>query len=268
MVKLLAVDMDGTCLTSKKKISERTMSALKQAADKGIIVVPITGRSLDCLPRQLINESFYRYVILSNGARIFDVKSKKTLYSTLIPKKTAISLLMEGKKYGLGLTAHVKNKNIIEGTSLYLKGRLLYKKDAKDAIKTKNIVNTIKDLNGDVEEIQLFFFNEKAEKNTRKIVRENPDFSASFGRIYVEMYNKATSKGVALRTLADILGISKSEIMSIGNGENDLTMFEESGIKIAVDNAELCLKAKADLIVSSNNADGVAEAIEKFCLNV
>ena len=62
MVKLLAVDMDGTCLTSKKKISERTMSALKQAADKGIIVVPITGRSLDCLPRQLINESFYRYV--------------------------------------------------------------------------------------------------------------------------------------------------------------------------------------------------------------
>ena len=121
--------------------------------------------------------------------------------------------------------------------------------------------------NGDVEEIQLFFFNEKAEKSTRKIVRENPEFSASFGRIYVEMYSKNTSKGIALRELADILGISKNEIMSIGNGENDLTMFEESGIKIAVENAEFSLKEKADLIVSSNNNDGVAEAIEKFCLN-
>lgn len=267
MVKLLAVDMDGTCLTDKKRLTARTMSALKQAANKGIIVVPITGRSLDCLPRQLISESFYRYVILSNGARIFDVQNKKTVYSTLIPKKNAISLLMEGKKHGLGLTAHVKNQNIIEGTSLYLKGRLIYKKDAKDAIKTKDIIQTIKEFNGDVEEIQFFFFNEQAEKSTRKIVKDNSDFSASFGRIYVEMYNKETSKDVALRTLADILGISKSEIMSIGNGENDLTMFEESGIKIAVDNAELCLKAKADLIVSSNNADGVAEAIEKFCLN-
>jgi len=240
------------------------LSALKQASDKGIIVVPITGRSLDCLPRQLINESFYRYVILSNGARIFDVQNQKTLYSTLIPKKNAISLLMEGKKHGLGLTAHVKNQNIIEGTSLYLKGRLLYKKDAKDAIKTKDIIQTIKELNGDVEEIQFFFFNEQAEKNTRKIVKDNPDFSASFGRIYVEMYNKATSKGVALRTLADILGVSKSEIMSIGNGENDLTMFDESGIKVAVANAEDCLKERADFIVASNNMSGVAEAIEKY----
>ena len=110
------------------------------------------------------------------------------------------------------------------------------------------------------------FFNEKAEKRTRRIVKENPAFSASFGRAYVEMYSKETSKGIAMRTLADILGISKSEIMSIGNGENDLTMFEESGVKIAVENAEDCLKAKADFVVASNNADGVAEAIEKFCL--
>lgn len=265
MVKLLAVDMDGTCLTDKKKISERTMSALKQAANNGIIVVPITGRSLDCLPRQLINETFYCYVVLSNGARIFDVQNKKTLYSALIPQKNAISLLLEGKKCGLGLTAHVDNQNIVEGFMLNLKGRLIYKKDTADAIKTKNIVETVKAINGDVEEIQFFFFNEKAAQSARYIVKAN-NFTASFGRFYVEVYSKDTSKGIALRTLADILGISKNEIMSIGNGENDLTMFEESGTKIAVENAEPCLKAKADFVVASNNADGVAEAIEKFCL--
>lgn len=117
-----------------------------------------------------------------------------------------------------------------------------------------------------MEEIQFFFFNENEEKSTKNIVKNNKDVSASFGRIYVEMYSKDTSKGVALRALVDILGISQKEIMSIGNGENDLTMFEESGVKIAVENAEPCLKAKADLIVASNNDDGVAEAIEKFCL--
>ncbi len=264
MKKLLAIDMDGTCLTDHKKITERTMLALKKAADNGYIIVPTTGRSLDSLPRQLIGQKFYRYVITSNGARVYDVQDKKTLYCALIPQKSAINLLLEGRKHGLGLTAHVENQNIIEGAMLNLKGRLVYKKDTEDAIKTKDILQTIKEKNGDVEEVQFFFFNERKKMRAMEIVNENKNYTSSFGRIYVEMCSPNASKGIALAKLAEILGIAKEDVICIGNGENDLTMFEQSGLKIAVKNAEPALKFKANWVVASNNQDGVAEAIDKM----
>lgn len=264
MKKLLAVDMDGTCLTDRKKITETTMLALKKAADNGIVIVPTTGRALDSLPRQLIGQPFYRYVITSNGARLYDVQEKKTLYSSLIPQKNAISILLDAKKHGLGRTAHVENQNIVEGDMLNLKGRLVYKKDTKETVKTKDIIQTIKEKNGDVEEVQLFFFNEKKKWWAKDIVHKNKNYTASFGKDYVEIYNGETSKGIALAKLAKILGFTKDDIICIGNGENDLTMFEQSGLKIAVANADPSLKPKADWVVSSNNKDGVAEAIEKI----
>lgn len=264
MKKLLAIDMDGTCLTNGKKITEKTMQALKKAADNGIIIVPTTGRPLDSLPRQLLAENFYRYVITSNEARISDVKENKTLYSSLIPLKNGISLLMEGKKRGLGLTAHVDNHNIVEGAILSLKGRLVYKKDTVDAIKTKDIIQTVKEMNGDLEEVQFFFFNEKKKWWAKDIVGKNRDFAATFGHNYVEMYNKDVSKGAAISKLAEILGVAKENIICIGDGENDLSMFESAGIKIAMGNAEVALKNKADFVLATNNKDGVVEAIEKI----
>lgn len=264
MKKLLAIDMDGTLLTDSKKITEKTMLALKQAVDHGIVIVPTTGRSLDCLPRQLIGQAFFRYVITSNGARLYDMKEKKTLYASLIEQKNAINLLLEGKKRGLGLTAHVENQNIVEGVILNLQGRFLYKKDTAETIKTKDIMQTIKEKNGNVEEIQLFFFNERKKWWAKDIIHKNKNCSASFGKNYVEIYNGETSKGIALAKLAEILGFTKEDIICIGNGENDLTMFEQSGLKIAVANADPSLKPKADWVVSTNNKNGVAEAIEKI----
>lgn len=264
MVKLLAIDMDGTLLTDRKKITEKTMHALKKAANNGIVIVPTTGRSLDCLPRQLIGQDFYRYVITSNGARVYDVQEKKTIYRSLIPQKTAINLLMEGKKYGLGLTAHVENQSIVEGAMLNFKGRLIYKKDTEDTIKTKDAIQTVKEINADVEEVQLFFFNEKKKWWAKDIANKNKNLTSSFGRIYVEICNSNTSKGIAIGKLAEILGFSKEDVICIGNGENDMTMFEQAGLKIAVGNADPCLKAKADWVVATNNNDGTAEAIEKI----
>jgi len=74
------------------------------------------------------------------------------------------------------------------------------------------------------------------------------------------------SKGIALSYLADNLGISLDEVMAIGDSENDLDMLLKSGYPVAVENAMEKLKDIAKLFVSSNENDGVAEAIEKYIL--
>ena len=95
---------------------------------------------------------------------------------------------------------------------------------------------------------------------------ETEDACAAYTGIYAEIFSKEASKGRALAALAEKLGIEKQEIACIGDGENDLSMFEASGLKIAMGNAVSGLKEQADYITATNNRDGVAEAVYKKIL--
>lgn len=266
MIKLLAVDMDGTCLNSKSQMSEKTVSALRLAAEKGITVVPTTGRNLSCIPHRLKNEKFYRYAITSNGACVNDLKENKKIYESLISDKTAIEILKKCHKNGFGITAQIDGNYYLQGRLLSLAGRIYYGKDSKNSICIKNIEQFVDSHKKDVEEIQLYFLGTKAKETAKNILSEFDTVSAAYSSIYVEIFDKNASKGTALSKLAEHLGINKEEIVCIGDAENDLTMFASSGTRFAMGNAVESLKEKADFILPDNNSDGVAFAIENYIL--
>ena len=92
------------------------------------------------------------------------------------------------------------------------------------------------------------------------------DGHAAYTGIYVEVYSEHASKGNALAALAGHLGIGREEIACIGDGENDLSMFASSGLRIAMGNAVDMLKVQADHVTESNDRDGAARAIERYVL--
>ena len=116
----------------------------------------------------------------------------------------------------------------------------------------------------EVEELQFYFLSRKAKEELRKIMLSYPELSAAYTGIYAEVYSKKASKGNALSALQDYLGISREETACIGDGENDLSMFEAAGVKIAMGNAVAELKEKADQVTGTNDRDGAAAAIEKL----
>lgn len=266
MIKLLAIDMDGTCLDSKSRMSEETVEALKKAADNGIIIVPTTGRNLKCLPHRLQKEDFYRYVITSNGAGVIDLKENTRIYNSCISNKTAVELLKKCKGQGFGIAAHVNEEYYIQGKLLSLAGRIYFGKDAENAISIRSICGMLEKDKSEIEEIQLYLIHPKSRERIKEILKSYSDFSVAYSSIYVEIFDKNASKGKALSVLASKLGIEKSEIACIGDGENDLPMFEVSGLKFAMGNAVDKLKEKADTVLPSNNENGVAEAVEKYIL--
>ncbi len=266
MIKLLAVDMDGTCLNSKSQMSEETVIALRTAAEKGITVVPTTGRNLTCIPHRLKEEDFYRYAILSNGASVLDLKDNKAVFSSCIPNGTAVELLEKCRKKGFGITAQINKGYYTQGRLLTLIGRLYFGKDADNSICTKSIENMLKESGDEVEEIQLYLIGKKAFAKARTLLKSYDDLSSAYSGFYVEIFDKGASKGTALSALSKHLNIDKSEIACIGDGENDLTMFAASGMKFAMGNAVEELKEKADITLPSNNENGVAEAIMKYIL--
>lgn len=144
MIRLLAVDMDGTCLNSKNKITPKTLEALQAAAASGIIVVPTTGRALTCLPHQLLAQQglLYRYVISSNGARVTDCADSTTIYQAEIPLADACGLLSALQGQRLGWTAHVNQEYLVQGRLLHRMGRFIYGKDAQISRRVSQLSET------------------------------------------------------------------------------------------------------------------------------
>ncbi|MGN0354358.1 MAG: Cof-type HAD-IIB family hydrolase [Muricoprocola sp.] len=266
-IKLLAIDMDGTCLNSKNKISDENLFWLRKARAQGMEIIPTTGRTLTCIPYQLKEEPLFRYVITSNGAMVTDTNTGEDVFRALIPKGTAMELMRKCQGKGLGMTAHINHEYLIQGKVLAALGRLQYGKDASYSKPLRNIMPYIEKANDDVEELQFFFFSQSARKRTELALQQYPDLAAAYSENYVEIYSRQATKGTALAAAAEHLSIGQDKIACIGNGENDLSMFHEAGLRFAVENAVPELKAAADRVVSSNNESGVAEAIQYIFKN-
>lgn len=280
MIKLLAVDMDGTCLTSRSTLTDRTLQALRQAAYSGVIVVPATGRNLLCLPHRLAagtlyvngsrdaaaNDGLFRYVISSNGGRVTDIAERKNLFRSMLPKETALSILEQCRGKRLGIASHIKYRYLIQGKPLAFMGRVVYGRDAGGVCCVRNMYETILRTRYEVEELQIYFFSRSAKQYISGIMSGFEDSCAAYTGFYAEIFSREASKGRALAALAEKLGIEKSEVACIGDGENDLSMFDSSGLKIAMGNAVSTLKERADYIAADNNRDGVAEAVYRKIL--
>jgi len=83
----------------------------------------------------------------------------------------------------------------------------------------------------------------------------------------IEFMNKNCNKATGLEKLAQRLGISREEIMAIGDADNDKEMLEYAGLGVAMGNAKDEIKQLADYVTKSNEDDGVAYVIDKFILN-
>lgn len=264
-IRLLAVDMDGTCLNQRSQMTKETLRSLQMAAEAGIIVVPTTGRSLSCLPYPLAGRrDIYRYVISSNGASVSDCHARKELRQTLIPKEEAVRLLKACGKGRIGSTAHIWHEYYVEGRLLSFLGRMVFGKDAKQLKSVRNMEELIWRSPYDVEELQFYFLSPGEKVNIKQTLLQFPEVAAAFTSIYVEVFAKETSKGKALSFLAEHLKISKEEVACIGDGENDLSMFDAAGHRFAMGNAVPKLRRKADYILPGNNKDGAAQGIQRI----
>lgn len=276
--------MDGTCLDNRSRMTDRTLDSLRRAASEGIIVVPATGRNLGCVPHRLAagmidgmalryrgrendaekNKGLFRYVISSNGAVVSDIREKNTVFRAMMEEKEATALLETCRKIRLGNAVHIGHRYLMEGKLLTMAGRLIYGKDAAGVYCVRDIQEAVDKSAQEVEELQFYFLSGKAKEELKEVMLSFSGLTAAYTGIYAEVYSKKASKGNALSALQGYLGISREETACIGDGENDLSMFEVSGVKISMGNGVPELKEKADMVTDSNDRDGAAEAIDRL----
>ncbi len=268
-LRLIAFDLDGTLLRSDKSISPRTMHALHAAQERGVLLVPATGRLYRSLPEALLDEQLSRYFILVNGAQVYDAQEDKTLLTEELPPELALPMLQ-----------FLKTRNVVRGVYIDGLGHMslsdyeeiddVAATPATSALLRRSYCPTddLEQFTASAHSVQkiIAFFHDPSEKQPvlREIAANFPGYavSSSLGN-NIEINAKYATKGNALRFLCRQLGIYPAQCMAFGDGTNDYSMLRAAGLGVAMGNASEEVQSCADEVTQTNDEDGVAQMIER-----
>lgn len=274
MYKVIFIDLDGTLLNDKKEISNENIKLLNRAYnEKGIKTIITTGRQSGYIQNiyDKYNCKFGDYIISTNGAIVKNIKTNEYINKENIPVEDL----------------HVLREIVLETDLNYL---LIYTEE-RAYMEKKPFIKTQKEII--VDNIYNFFANrneplflcttggdsENLEKAINKISKY-PNLSSTpicdynviidnktYNHKYIDVAKTGSTKKSAILKVLDKFNINSDEMIVIGDGGNDVPMFECGGYKVAMGNADDIIKEKADFITDTNNNDGVAKAIKKIIFN-
>lgn len=272
MYKLVAIDLDGTLLNAEKEVSERNKRAIALAIEKGVRIVICSGRVYTGARLYAKQVGSYDPVIACNGAVISENIHGKVLYSNILQTDDCLKVIDICNKNDIYFHVYAGEVMMTEKlgfTSLkyFEKNKMLPPEDRVQIEIVKNMADAVKKMEGKVLKVVVVNDNIELLGKVRTEIEQltNIDVMSSNYDNF-EVMNKGVNKGAALEKLSDMLGIAASEMIAIGDNENDISMIKYAGLGIAMGNGEDITKEASQYITASNNHDGVADAIEKFVL--
>ncbi len=270
-IKLIALDLDGTLLTTDKRLTNENRDALQAAADKGIEIVPCTGRFYLGIPDIVRELDFIHYAVTINGAEVLDLRKGTVIYGSEIPLDTALYLNDMFEEMGVAHDAYVQSRGYMERRFLdRIEDHLpdpIYCRTLRSMREPVDDLRTfLTDLGKDIQKIQIFTHDLEILRNTGRYIAGNfPDLIATSSlKNNLEINNAEANKGAALNALSDYLGLTTDNVMAFGDGGNDLPMLKAAGISVAMGNSLQILKDEADFVTLTHDRSGVAYIINKL----
>lgn len=258
-IKLIFIDSDDTLKKTDGSISDRVKMAIKKNRKVGNKIIICTARPRYQTLEVMKETDADSIIVSSNGSEIYDNNDSKIIFNSFIDNESVIKLVkyayskdirliltMEDYDY---VTKEIRNPNQKllnnhnyeeELTGCHVKQCMFIDKKSEEIFKIKDILSVDNKLHivDEINENSLY---------------EEKWFSVS---------NSNCSKGNALKIVSKYLNIPIENTIAIGNGKNDISMFEVAGLSVAVANASDDIKSKVNHITLSNDEDGVAVFLE------
>ena len=272
-IRLIAFDLDGTFLDDRKNCIKENMDAIRAAAERGVHIVPCSGRIYNGIPEEIRRLDFVRYAVVINGAEVYDSEEDKVIYRAEIPPEGAEKIFDYVEKLPVMYDCYMENRGwtdrrFYDHLSDWITDETIRNMVRKLRTPVEDFRRFVREKNQPLQKIQLMFLDlERRKREMEEIARRFPDYAVT-SSLYnnIEINVKTANKGAGLKALCDYLGLELSEAMALGDGGNDVTMLQAAGIGVAMGNAEDAVKVLADVTVGTNEQAGVAEAIRKFVL--
>ena len=265
--KIMICDLDGTLLTSDKRVTEKTIKAIRRVRDKGILFGICSGRDVEnilCnLPKWHLEE-LVDVIVGSGGAEVYSQPKRFIKRYGVLSKEAAKAII------GHFDNGHV-NFGVPYGTTLKVK----YDDDIIKYVTNINLYHYKKTdyeelLKEDIPKICVFCFEEDLDKLLEKSKsfpsEEYHCIGVQSGIYLMEYLCEGISKSEGLRNLADLHNLTLDDILAFGDADNDYDMIKHAGIGVVMDNGTPLTKSVADYITDDNDHEGIVSFIEKYIL--
>lgn len=283
----MAIDLDGTLLDPYGQISQEDKKIIQEALQKNVEIILATGRSIASTMNFSKEIGAEHYFISGNGAVIYDLQKEEILYNHYLPKEKVMEIAEFCEKNSMYYTVFTENTIITK--SLNYNTLFYYYENRNKEEKKKTQINIVEDIPFYIkntanlnflkvticDESNMIFARilEKVKKISGIDVLEVSHMSRKKIKIgteileiqyyYTEITQENTNKWQAIQFLANKLNIKTEEIMTIGDNSNDIEMIKNAGLGIAMENAAPEIKKIADDITTSNEQNGVGQAIKR-----
>jgi hydroxymethylpyrimidine pyrophosphatase-like HAD family hydrolase len=259
--RLIALDVDGTLLTSAEVLTDRTRRALTQAEAAEWHVALVTGRPLPIALPVVNDLGLGRYVVAANGATVAEATTGTVLYQASLPGPVAVDAILRSRRAvpGLGLA-------VTTATGFFKEAGF----EALAPLSRSEgtiVADALPDPTAAVHSVVLFVDHLDALELLAALVPVLPAGVAATPSGLpgsVEVTAPGVHKGRGLVELCERLGVAREEVVAFGDGLNDHEMLVWAGLGVAMGNADPATKAIADEVTASNDEDGVALVVERL----
>lgn len=264
MIKLIAIDLDGTLLRTDKSLSDENIEAIRYAQEKDIKVVLCTGRPYLATKAFADSIGFDKddeYLVVFNGSQVIKANTGEVVVNDVIETSDLKLWYAETERLALPF-------NPIDTEWVY--DPISYPEGHESTYTTPAPRKTV-DYN-DFEEghtFNKFVICTETDYLQEKLPKFNPELLEKYQTVLshpfqMEVGKLNVNKGNALKQLGRQLNILPEEMMTIGDQNNDQTMIDMAGYSVAMGNAVPAIKESAKYITDTNDNDGVAKAIYHF----
>lgn len=266
--KLLVLDVDGTLLNDERKISKRTLAALLKVQQMGVRIVLASGRptyGLMPLAKTLELGNYGGFVLSYNGCQIIKAQNGEILFERRINPEMLPYLEKKARKNGFAIFTYHNDTLITDSPD-------------NEYIKNEALLNNLKIIKEDEFSTAIDFApckcmlvsdKEKAliglEQHWEKRLAGTLDAFRS-EPYFLEVVPCGVNKANTLGALLEHLGVTREEVIAVGDGVCDVTMLQLAGMGVAMGHSQDSVKVCADYVTASNEEDGVALAVEKLIL--
>lgn len=274
--RIIALDIDGTLARNDKTISPKTIETLLLAQQKGLKIVLATGRptpGVRHIVDQLHLKRYGGYVLAFNGGRIYDCATDDLLHSVSLPPDVIPYLYNKSKLHKDFVIISYKGDEIVTESpeypyvmhASYINRMPLHQVPDFVAETTYPLPKCM--IVGNPEPLHDLELEIQADLQRH----ESPVFPNRIGvfrsePFFLELVPAGIDKAQCLDILLNKIGYKREELISCGDGFNDISMIRYAGLGVAMQNAQQCVKDAADIITCSNEEDGVAKIVQKYFL--
>jgi Cof subfamily protein (haloacid dehalogenase superfamily) len=265
LVRLVAVDVDGTLLDGSHQLRANVRDSLDQLASSGVKIVLATARGPQALGSIVRQLNFSPWLICFSGGWIGELDSRSLLTKTVLRDKRLTP--SAARVIVTAAFAHQVEPNIYTPTEWRVRTLTPEIRAESVIVESDPLVTPI--LLGENEKpskIMLITGEDEQTKPLTSIANLiKPLSTATFSKPnYLEIIPVGVNKANALATVAQSLEVELSQSAAIGDGLNDLEMLREVGLGIAMGNASETVKSVAKWVTGTNEEEGVAQAVRKL----